>query len=191
MQSKSPRYPSLYEINTRVYLHSLKHRQDSRGSLDDIPDGDLDDLRHRGFDWVYLLGVWQTGKASRRVARSLPELRPEFQALLDDLREEDICGSCFALTGYRVHANLGGNAALRRLRVRLHQRGLRLMLDFVHNHTALDHPWVRGRPEYYVQGTPAQLVEQPHNYTRLETPVGATVFAHGRDPNFPGWVRCN
>jgi glycosidase len=29
---------------------------------------------------------------------------------------------------------------------------------------------------------------RPHDYTRLETPAGATVFAHGRDPNFPGWT---
>jgi hypothetical protein len=190
MQPKSQRYLSLYEINTRVYLHSLKLRQDGQvhRGLDDIPDAEIEDLRRLGFDWVYLLGVWQTGSASRQVSRNLPELRPEFQALLDDLREEDICGSCFALAGYRAHTNLGGNAALRRFRKRLHRCGLRLMLDFVHNHTALDHPWVRQHPEYYVHGTPAQMGEQPHDYARLETPGGASIFAHGRDPNFPGWT---
>jgi hypothetical protein len=187
MQLRSPRYPSLYEINARVYLNSLR-LEGSAGNLDDIPDTEIDELRRLGFDWIYLLGVWQTGKASRLVSRSLPELRPEYFALLEDLQEEDICGSCFAVKAYRVHADLGGNAALQRLRERLHQRGLRLMLDFVHNHTALDHPWVRQHPEFYVQGTHAQLLGQPHNYTRLQTPAGAIVFAHGRDPNFPGWT---
>jgi hypothetical protein len=180
----------LYEINTRVYLRSLTRHQvgQAHRGLDDIPDADLDNLRRMGFDWIYLLGVWQTGRASRQVSRSLPELRLEYQALLSDLVEEDICGSCFAVANYKVHAGLGGDAALQRLRERLHQRGLRLMLDFVHNHTALDHPWVLQHPDYYVQGTQTQLLEQPHNYIRLETPAGAAVFAHGRDPNFPGWT---
>jgi glycosidase len=38
---------------------------------------------------------------------------------------------------------------LARLRERLRARGLGLMLDFVPNHTALDHPWVEHHPEYY------------------------------------------
>lgn len=186
MQPSAARYPLLYEINTRVHIHSLSSRG-MPGSLDDITDAEIEKLARMGFDWVYLLGVWQTGKASRQVSRSLPELRPEFEAALEDLREEDICGSCFAVKAYRVHASLGGNSALLRLRERLHRRGLYLMLDFVHNHTALDHPWVKQHPEYYVQGTPDQLVDQPNNYTRLETPAGPAIFAHGRDPNFPGW----
>jgi glycosidase len=52
-----------------------------------------------------------------------------------------------------VHTQLGGEAALARLRERLRQRGLRLLLDFVPNHTGLDHPWVEEHPEYYLAGT--------------------------------------
>ncbi|MFI5387437.1 MAG: hypothetical protein ACHQ50_15120, partial [Fimbriimonadales bacterium] len=48
---------------------------------------------------------------------------------LPDLREDDIAGSGFAITGYTVHKNLGGAAALARLRERLRNRGPRLMLD--------------------------------------------------------------
>ena len=39
------------------------------------------------------------------------------------------------------------------------------MLDFVPNHTALDHPWVEDHPEYYVTGTELDLARAPQNYT--------------------------
>ena len=106
-----------------------------------------------GFDWVWFLSVWQTGPAAQQVSRSNPEWRKEFQETLPDLREEDIAGSGFAITGYTVHRDLGGDAALARLRQRLQKRGLKLMLDFVPNHMAPDHPWVDEHPEYFVHGS--------------------------------------
>ena len=65
---------------------------------------------------------------------------------------------------YTVHRKLGGKAKLARLRKRLRKHGLRLMLDFVANHTALDHPWVEEHPEYYVPGTESDLARAPQNY---------------------------
>ena len=52
----------------------------------------------------------------------------------------------------RCISNLGGDAALARLRERLRKRGLRLMLDFVPNHMGLDHPWVEDHPDYFIHG---------------------------------------
>ena len=131
--------PSLYQINTRVWLTELSHALGRPATLDDIPDAELDRLSSMGFDWIWFLSVWQTGPASQRVSRTNAEWRREFQETLPDLSEEDIAGSGFAITGYRVHDVLGGDAALARLRERLRRRGLRLLLDFVPNHTGLDH----------------------------------------------------
>jgi hypothetical protein len=152
-----------------------------------MPDADLDRIAELGIDFVWMLSVWQTGLASQKVSRSLPEWRNEFEETHPDLREEDIDGSGFAITGYTVHKKLGGDAALSRLRKRLRKRGLRLMLDFVPNHTGLDHHWVEDHPEYYVAGTEADLSREPQNYGWARRKQGDLVLAYGRDPYFPGW----
>jgi hypothetical protein len=61
------------------------------------------------------------------------------------------------------------------------------MLDFVPNHTALDHPWVERHPEHYVAGTESDVARAPQNYTRIARGDGELVLAHGRDPYFDGW----
>jgi hypothetical protein len=181
------RYPSLYQINTRVWLTGLSRKLGRPATLDDVPEAELDRLAGMGLDWVWLLSVWQTGPAAQKVSRSNPEWRREFQETLPDLREDDIVGSGFAITAYTVHANLGGDAALARLRERLRKRGLRLMLDFVPNHMGLGHPWAEDRPEYFIQGTELDLARAPQNYTWVKRARGDLLLAHGRDPYFPGW----
>jgi hypothetical protein len=181
-------YPSLYQINTRIWLYELGQALGRPATLEDIPDAALDQFAELGFDWLWLLGVWQTGAAGLEISRTDPQLRQEYQALLPDFREEDIVGSPFAVQAYTVHKDFGGNDALRRLRGRLHDRGLRLLLDFVPNHTARDHVWVWTYPEYYVHGSEDDLAREPNNYCRVETSRGPAILAHGRDPYFPGWT---
>jgi hypothetical protein len=181
------RYPALFQINTRVWLTELRRTLGRPVTLDDVPDVALDRLAEQGFDWVWLLSVWQSGLAGQQISRSNHEWRREFQETLQDLQEDDIAGSGFAITGYTVHQALGGDAALARLRTRLRTRGLRLMLDFVPNHTALDHPWVEAHHEYYIPGTEQDLARAPQNYTWVKRQGGDLLLAHGRDPYFPGW----
>lgn len=175
--------PLLYQVNTRVFLRRLRDELGRPVTLDDIDDVQLDRIADRGFDWLYLLGVWRTGIAGRQVSREQPAWRADFDATLDDLSNDDICGSCFAVTGYEVHPDLGGDAALGRLRTRLADRGIRLMLDFVPNHVAPDHPWVTEHPDYFIEGNQDDLDRRPQDFAR----VGDRILAYGRDPYFDGW----
>src|SRR4029453_11194784 len=115
----APRYPSLYKINTRVWLAAISRTLGRPATLDDIADAELDGLAEMGFDWIWFLSVWQTGPGAQKVSRTNPELRREFQDTLPDLCDDDVPGSGFAITGYTVHQSLGGDAALARLRARL------------------------------------------------------------------------
>lgn len=182
---KHPRHPSLYEVNTRIWLGELSRKLGRPATLDDTPDADLDALAALGFDWLWPLGIWQTGPTGRAVAWADPDLQRAYRALLPDFTESDVVGSPFAVQSYSVHEDFGGNAALERLRPRLAARGMRLILDFVPNHTALDHSWITEHPEYYIGGAEDDLARDPRNFFRAPE---RRVLAHGRDPNFPGWT---
>ncbi|MEQ1828228.1 MAG: alpha-amylase family glycosyl hydrolase [Pirellula sp.] len=181
-------YQSLYQVNTRVLLTELSSQLGRRATLDDIEDKTLEQWQECGFQFVWLLSVWQIGPRSQGISRANVRWLHEFQSTLTDLCDDDIGGSGFAIQKYSVHRNLGGNEALHRLRNRMKSYGLRLILDFVPNHTGPDHPWVNEHPDYFVQGTDQDLEREPDIYTRLATKHGEIVFAMGRDPYFPGWI---
>src|SRR5258705_6269855 len=120
---QTPLYPSLYQINTRVWLTELSHALGRRATLDDIPDAELDRLAGMGFDWLWFLSVWQTGPAGQRISRANPEWRREVQETPPDLRQEDIPGFRFGLTRHNVHHPLLGEPAACPLCVRLRTPG--------------------------------------------------------------------
>ena len=84
---REPHYPSLYQINTRVWLTELSQTLGRLVTLDDIPDAELDRLAELGFEWVWFLSVWQTGPGAQRVSRMNAEWRREFQETLPDLAD--------------------------------------------------------------------------------------------------------
>jgi hypothetical protein len=184
-----PRYPSLLEINTRPWLRRLSSDPARPVTLTEVDDAVLDGFQRAGFDWIWLLSVWEIGPLSRAVSReAFSPWHAECERALPDLTDADIAGSGFAIASYKVNAVLGGAEALAGFRAKLARRGIKLMLDFVPNHTGLDSPWVKSEPDFYVQGSEADLAASQQNYWRAETGRGPRILAHGRDPNYPGWT---
>ena len=83
---------------------------------------------------------------------------------------------------------MGGWAGLDIARSELRSRGIRLVLDFVPNHTAFDHEWVTSHPDWYVLGTEEDYRADPGSFRRVESVRGVVHVACARDPNFPPWT---
>ena len=123
---------------TFVWLDQLSERYGREiRQLDDIPDEELEALSRRGFTALWLIGLWERSRASRRIK----QLRGN----------PDAAASAYSLMDYRIADDLGGEAALERLRDRCAGRGIRLARDMVPNHMGIDSRWVIEHPDWFVQ----------------------------------------
>jgi hypothetical protein len=165
-----PARPVIHEVNTWPWLHDLAEVAGRPVTLADVPSEAWDAVCVPGVDTVWLMGVWERSAASREIALADDQNRASFQAALPDLDvETDVVGSAYSVRRFVVDDRLGGRDALAVARAELRDRGVHLLLDFVPNHVAPDHPWTQEHPEYFVPGSD-----------------GAR-YAAGRDPYFPPW----
>ena len=105
--------------------------------LDQIPDAELDQMKGAGFTALWLIGLWERSKASRRIKHIMGK--------------QDAVASAYALHDYHIAESLGGEAAFEDLKMRALQRGIRLAADMVPNHMGIDGRWLIEHPERFVQ----------------------------------------
>ncbi len=120
-----------------VWLHQLsKQYRRAIDRLDQIPNEELEVLARRGFNALWLIGVWERSQASRRIKQMMGN--PEAAA------------SAYSLYDYSIANDLGGEAAYINLRDRAAQRGIRLASDMVPNHMGIDSRWVIQHPDWFL-----------------------------------------
>ncbi|TCO50688.1 alpha-amylase [Actinocrispum wychmicini] len=178
-----PGQPVVYEVNTAVWLNAVARAVGRRVTLADVPASEWDAITPVGIDAVWLMGVWERSPAGLAIANANAELRASFEQVLPDLRAEDVIGSPYCVRRYVADAAFGGPEGLAVARAELAGRGVRLILDYVPNHVAPDHPWVTGRPELFVQGDGEDVRALPEGWIAVD----GNVLARGRDPYFPPW----
>ena len=177
------KHPFIYEINTWVWLDELSRREGAALDLAGVPQPEWDAIAELGFDAVWLMGVWERSPAGIAIALENDALIESFRRALPDFDTGDVVGSPYCIRDYRVDAHLGGPDGLAAARAALAERELGLILDFVPNHVAPDHPWTDTHPEYFVRGSDEDLERDPASFVR----AGGGVLANGRDPYFPAW----
>lgn len=131
--------PNLVLIAKNVYvwlaqLSRLYRRSITR--LDEIPQEELERLASWGINGLWLIGIWERSRASRRIKQ-----------LMGD---PDALASAYAIYSYEIAADLGGWEALETLKERAATCGIRLAADMVPNHMGLDSPWLIEHPEYFL-----------------------------------------
>lgn len=178
--SKWVQYPTLYEINTWVWLAELSRTAGKPVDLGCVPGGEWDRIANYGFHALWLMGVWERSPAGIAIANQNKTLVDEFRRVLPDFGPQDNVGSPYGIRRYVVDGHLGGAEGLAVARRELANRGMKLLLDFVPNHVAPDHPWVSEHPEYFIGGHDEEARQDPGSVVEIQ----GRVYACGRDPFF-------
>ncbi|MEV4280398.1 alpha-amylase [Actinoplanes xinjiangensis] len=178
-----PTAPVIYEIGTWPWLAGLTRRYGRPVTLGTVPGEVWDEVAAPGVDAVWLMGVWERSPAGLAVARENASLQRAFRAALPDLADDDVVGSPYCVRGYRVDDHLGGPEGLATARAELNRRGAKLILDYVPNHVAPDHPATVDHPNWFIQGGAADLAADPTGWFE----AAGRILAFGRDPFFPPW----
>ena len=177
------KHPVIYEINTWIWLRELGGDKKSPTTLATVPKKAWDAIAALGVDAVWLMGVWERSPAGIAISMGNKGLLEDFQRALPDFAAADKVGSPYCVRNYVVDSHLGGPEGLATARRELAKRNLRLILDFVPNHVAPDHPWVTNHPDYFIQGDYGDSMREPGAFIE----AGGQVYACGRDPYFPAW----
>ena len=181
--SKWPSYPTIYEVDTWVWLSDLRKKLGDSVDLSCVPSAEWDVIAAYGFDAVWFMGVWERSPAGIAVANRNENLLSDFRRALPDFQLQDNVGSPYCVRRYVVDKHLGGTTGLAVARKELANRGMNLILDFVPNHVAPDNPWVTEHPEYFVRGNADDIRASPTSFLNVD----GNIFACGRDPYFPAW----
>ncbi len=110
----------IYEVNVRQYT--------PEGTFAALQKH-LPRLKHLGVDVLWLMPVQPIGKLNRKGS----------------------LGSYYSISNYTaVNPEFGTLADFRRLVAAAHRQGMKVMLDWVANHTAFDNPWTTEHKDYYL-----------------------------------------
>ncbi|MCM8814076.1 MAG: alpha-amylase family glycosyl hydrolase [Candidatus Omnitrophica bacterium] len=178
--------PFLYQENAFFWLWRLEQRYRRTLSLGTIPEEAWDDLAASACGgMVWLMGIWQRSPAARRQALHSAALGQAMRQSVPDYTDKDVCGSPYAVYRYQPDARVGTGKELLQARQKLHNRGVRLILDFVPNHVAMDHPWIKKYPEYFISAPAERALSYPDLF--FHGTASKRYFAHGKDPYFAPW----
>jgi glycosidase len=116
-----------------------------------IPESEFDKWRDMGFKWVWFMGIWQLGPYGLEHDRTNPDVTRHYDEILPGWTKEDVIGSPYAVLSYTVNTEIGTLDDIRWLRQQLNKRGMKLMVDFVPNHSAWDAPEIVDKPNYFIR----------------------------------------
>jgi glycosidase len=124
----------IYEVNLRQYTNE--------GTFKAF-EANLPRLKEMGVDILWFMPIHPIGLENRKGS----------------------LGSYYAVQDYsKVNPEYGTMDDFKSLVAKAHELGMYIILDWVANHSAWDHPWVRSNPEYYDTDNSGKMVS-PFDWT--------------------------
>ena len=122
---------NIYEVNVRQYT--------PEGTFNAFAPH-LQRLKEMGVQTLWFMPINPIGKEGRKGA----------------------LGSYYAISDYRsINPEFGTLQDWKSLVDKIHGLGMKVIIDWVPNHTAPDHPWVKQHPEFYIRNAQGVPVHQP------------------------------
>ncbi len=177
-------HPRLYQLHAMRFLRRHSDRLGHPVALSAVPDAIWRRFAAEGLHFIWLMGVWQRSPIARAKAIAEPALRAAYDFLSPGWAQADVAGSPYAIHSYQLDSALGRPEDLAACRQKLRRHGLGLIVDFVPNHLAMDHPWTLEYPDRFIKLNSEQRARHPD--WAFETARGQWL-AHGRDPHFAPW----
>lgn len=123
--------------NIYVWLDQLSKKYNRTiTKLHDVPEEELEILRDRGFNALWLIGVWDRSQASKTIKRWCGN--PEAEA------------SAYSIYDYVISPDLGGYDSFINLKERAWKRGIRMASDMVPNHMGIVSKWTIDHPDWFI-----------------------------------------
>jgi glycosidase len=120
---------NIYEVNIRQFS--------PEGNFAGL-EKHLDRLDSLGVDVVWLMPIHPISKAKRK----------------------GTLGSYYAVADYKkVNPEYGTLDDFKHLVAEIHRRDMKIILDWVPNHTGWDHPWIKEHPDFYTQDAKGNIID--------------------------------
>jgi glycosidase len=123
---------NIYEVNVRQYT--------AEGTFAAF-EKHLDRLKEMGVQTLWFMPIQPIGKEGRK----------------------GVLGSYYAVSDYRsVNPEFGTMQDWKTLVNKIHSMNMKVIIDWVPNHTSPDHPWVKNNPEFYIRDSVTGIpIHQP------------------------------
>lgn len=178
----------IYQIDIREFVSRLNELKNKAHNLNNLPDDFFSELQDLGVEFFWPLGIYEPSKASQQISISMKELHKKYSDSLPDWEETDVIGSPYAITQYKIANSLGGEEVYKKFRHKLKNKyNLKIILDFVPNHFALDSPVVQKHPEFFIRVPLKEVEINSEISTSIKIKDKEITLAHGKEPYSPAW----
>lgn len=140
--------PTHYDWSKKAVIYEVNTRQYSKEGSFEAVTNDLPRLQKMGIDIVWLMPIHPISETNRKEG----------------------LGSPYSVKDYRaVNPEFGTMKDFETLLAKAHELGMKVILDWVPNHTGYDHHWITEHPEFYTKDEEGNIIS-PQNPNKDEEP---------------------